>query len=351
MVAFLRPRAARQLASRWAKLGTTVVATLLVAGCSDPEPSEGEGSLDGVLRVNQLQAKATHNSYHIAPADPNLGAWQYTHAPMDEQLGAQGVRAFELDTQYNATDDRFECVHLPGLDEGTRCRVFTDCLVAMKSWSDQNPRHHLLFLQIEPKDVPPADDPEPYFARLEQEILSVWPRTSIVTPDDVRGPAATLREAVVSTGWPTLGATRGKLLLFVDNSSEFRAAYTRGGSDLNGRLMFIDSDVDSPFAGVLILNDPGAEVSDAVNLGFVVRTRADADVREPLAGETSRRDAALASGAQIVSTDFPVPTANIDYSVEIPGGTPSRCNPLVAPPACRSKHIENPSRLGSLETH
>jgi hypothetical protein len=317
-------------------------------GCSDPEPFERGGPpLDEVLRINQLQTKGTHNSYHIAPADPGLGAWLYTHAPLDEQLRAQGVRAFELDTQLNATTSRFEVLHLPGLDEGTTCRSFAACLTTLKTWSDQNPGHHVLLVQIEPKDTPPAADPEPYFARLEQEVLDVWPRSRLVTPDDVRAGAATLREAVLDAGWPTLGATRGKMLLFIDNSREFRAAYTHQGRDLNGRLMFIDSDVDAPYAGVLVLNDPNEGVKEAVELGFIVRTRADADRREALTADTSRRDAALASGAHIISTDFPAPVPDIDYSVTIPGGAPSRCNPLVAPPGCQPRHIENPGLLGA----
>lgn len=319
----------------------------LLFSCSDPEPFEGDGSpLDDVLRINQLQTKGTHNSYHIAPADPGLGAWQYTHAPLDEQLRSQGVRAVELDVQLSATTDRFEVFHFPGLDEGTTCRLFADCLAALESWSAQHPRHHLLFVQIEPKDVPPADDPEPYFARLEQEILNVWPRSRIVTPDDVRGGFATLPEAIAGAGWPTLGATRGKVLLFIDNSREFRSAYTRSGRDLAGRLMFVDADVGAPYAGVLVLNDPNEAVREAVELGYIVRTRADADLREPLTADTSRRDAALASGAHIISTDFPVRVSGIDYAVEIPGGAPSRCNPLVAPPGCKSSDIERSRSLG-----
>jgi hypothetical protein len=313
----------------------------LLTACGDDESDPPGASKDAVLRLNQLQAKGTHNSYHIAPADLSKGAWQYTHAPLEAQLGVQGVRALELDTEYVAADDRFECVHLRGLDEGTTCRVFTDCLRALKTWSDQNPKHHVLLLQIEPKDSPPAADPETYFQRFEREVLSVWPRSRIVTPDDVRGAAATLSEQIHGAGWPTLGETRGKLLLFVDNSREFRTAYTHGDRDLNGRLMFVDSEIDSPYAGVLILNDPGAEVTEAVNRGFIVRTRADADVREPQAGDTTRRDAALASGAQIVSTDFPVPVSGVNYAVTVPDGTPSRCNPVSAPSDCRSGDIEN----------
>jgi hypothetical protein len=74
----------------------------------------------------------------------------------------------------------------------------------------------------------------------------------------------------------------------------------------------------------------------------VVRTRADADNVEPFAGDTARRDAALAGGAQLVSTDYPAPVQGVDYVMDVPGGTPSRCNPVTAPSDCSASDIENP---------
>src|SRR5215212_8040257 len=56
--------------------------------------------LDDVLRLNHIQMKGTHNSYHIAP-EGAIDDWRYTHAPLDIQLAAQGVRKVELDTHYN----------------------------------------------------------------------------------------------------------------------------------------------------------------------------------------------------------------------------------------------------------
>ena len=64
---------------------------------------------------------------------------------------------------------------------------------------------------------------EAMFQRLEKEIRSVFPSDSLVTPDDVRGNAATLGAAVAAHGWPTLGATRGKVYFMLDNEG-FRAA-------------------------------------------------------------------------------------------------------------------------------
>ena len=69
--------------------------------------------------------------------------------------------------------------------------------------------------------------------------------------------------------------------------------------------------------------------------GYLVRTRADADTVEARTGDTTRRDAALASGAQWVSTDYPAPgTADrfgTDYVVSLPGDAIVRCNPVSAP--------------------
>ena len=59
------------------------------------------------------------------------------------------------------------------------------------------------------------------------------------------------------------------------------------------------------------MNDPVEEqalIQERVKQGFLIRTRADADTREARAGNTARREAALASGAQYVSTDYSGPT-------------------------------------------
>jgi hypothetical protein len=52
-------------------------------------------------------------------------------------------------------------------------------------------------------------------------------------------------------------------------------------------------------------------------------------------GYRGRRDAAFASGAQLVSTDFylPAPFGN-DYRVTLPGGGAGRCNPLLVEGGC-----------------
>ena len=304
---------------------------------------------DDTLRLNQFQVKGTHNSYHIAQPQA-IKALAYTHAPLDVQFRSQGVRQIELDTHYNYVKEVYEVFHLGTIDEGTTCRLFTDCLKVVKGWSDENPAHMPIFIQVEPKDDPLADEAEDLFGRLEGDVLSVFPREQVITPDSVRGKAASVREGLAAKGWPTLGEVRGKIIFFVDNSAGFRQYYTHGLKDLEGRLMFIDGDLDSPWSGVILANSPdtdAAKITSALKANLIVRTRADGDNEEPYAGDTTHRDEAIAGGAQMVSTDYPVavkgvPATGPAYVVDIPGGTPARCNPVTAPKDCVSSDIEDP---------
>lgn len=301
---------------------------------------------DATLRLNHLQAKATHNSYHLLPR-VQLAEWNYEHAPIPTQLEMQGVRGIELDLNYNARCGRFEVYHVISLDDRTTCRQFTDCLLAVRDFSERHPGHHPLFVHIEPKGGEGRYD-EGGFAEIEREILSVFDRSWIITPDEVRGESATLREAVTTRGWPTLAQSRGRVLFYLDNTTAPRAVYTHNNRDLAGRLMFVDSRVGDPFAAVMVLNDPIAqrsEIASALTAGYLVRTRADSDPTVAMTNDRAQLTAALASGAQIVSTDFPARTMGSDYVVEIPDGTPSRCSSVTAPMGCTPALIEDPARV------
>ena len=101
--------------------------------------------------------------------------------------------------------------------------------------------------------------------------------------------------------------------------------------------MFAAVDADHPTAAVLIINDPVAEqarIRDLVSVGFLVRTRADANTVEARANDIRRRDAAFASGAQAISTDYYLPSNPFgnDYRVWIEEAV--SCNPISAPVIC-----------------
>ncbi|MBI5495832.1 MAG: hypothetical protein HY904_12480 [Deltaproteobacteria bacterium] len=296
-----------------------------------------------------LQAKATHNSYHVQ-GDADATPWNYTHLPLDRQAEELGVRAFELDVHEMSGAPELQVFHLAIVDNVTTCATFRECLGVLKGWSDAHPAHHPLFIQVEPKSGATTGDLEPFFQKLEGDILAVWGRERLLTPDDVRAGAATLAEAVRTAGWPVLGRLRGKAVFAMDDAGEVRRQYTHGLAHLDGRVMFVDSAPSDPFAAVAVLNDPvpqGPALAAALAAGLLVRTRADSDSVEPLANDRTRLEAALASGAHFISTDYPapVPDAGINYALEIPGGAPSRCNPVTTADAggCRAQVLEDPA--------
>ncbi len=348
----MRPSAARSPVPCALIFGLAIAA----GGCGDEQGTSSGGTTttatptfdypkDGELRLHQLQAKGTHNSYHVAPGTGLIPELEYTHSPLDVQLASQGVRQLELDVRHDKFQDRFDVFH-ENFDEGTTCPTLEECLSLVKGWSDASPAHHPIFIQLELKDGTTEDGAEEYFAHLEAEVLAVFPRERVLTPDDVRGDAASVRDAITSKGWPALGEVRGKVVFFIDDHTPVRTYYTHGDKDLDGRLMFIDSEPSDPWAGILLANDPigdAARIEESVGLGLLVRTRADSGTEEALMGDTSLRDAAFASGAHFVSTDYPAPVEGVDYVVEVPGGTPSRCNPKTAPADCTSEDIEDPA--------
>jgi len=297
---------------------------------------------DDRLRLNHLQAKGTHNSYHVQREGWSYPEHKYTHEPLDVQLDL-GVRQFELDVHYS-DGYGLRVYHIPIIDEETTCYYLIDCLETIKSWSDLHPGHHPLLVFLETKDEVDRVKLAGRHDEFEQEILSVWPRDRILTPDEVRGEYDTLRDGILGDGWPTLGEVRDRLIVHAHDGGLFRSLYLEEHPELEGALMFVDSNPDDSFAGIMPMNDPiggGERITEAVEDGFLVRTRADSCCDEAEQNDRERLEAALASGAHAISTDFPAPVEGYDYWVEIPGGTPSRCNPITAPEFCASEDIEN----------
>lgn len=319
----------------------------LMCACGDGQPRY---PLDDTLRLNHLQARGTHNSYHLEPANPVDPSHRYSHLPLGLQLAEQGVRQFELDLHLR-TGKGFQVFHLPGgVDAETTCLQFIDCLEEIRAWSDANPDHLPVMIWLEPKDLDldwAEPDLEEFVGRydgLRAEILSVFEPGRILTPDEVRGDHPDLPTAIAADGWPTLGQTRGRVLFALLDSTEHRTAYTASAPNLEGRLMFVDADgPEDPAAAVFKINNPLAdadEIRSLVAAGFLVISNADGvDATDEQNRE--RRDAGLSAGVHYLSSDIPAPVEGRDYWLEIPGGTPARCNPVAAPQGCTPQALED----------
>ncbi|MQA91898.1 MAG: hypothetical protein GEU90_17040 [Gemmatimonas sp.] len=383
---------------------TGIGCALLAAGLSACQAATGAGACaplnadnaDDCLRINQLQLLGTHNSYHVAPTEALMGAfesirpglgdsWQYTHRPLAEQLTALNIRQFELDVFADPEGGRFsrpagrqllgaaaeledermgapgyKVLHVQDLDYQSTCPTLVTCLEGVRDWSLANPRHLPVMILLEVKDSPlvepPPDtldyvftDPLPIRAAeldaLDAEILSVFDRSQIITPDDVRQEHESLEAAIREIGWPTLAASRGKVMFALDNTDVHRDEYLRDHPLLEGRVMFTSSPPGQPTAGFIKMNEAiadAATIRSYVEQGFLIRTRADIPLDEARTGDATRRTAALSSGAQWISTDYPEESPfGSAYVVRLPGAEtrPARCNPVTAPPECRAEWI------------
>ena len=292
----------------------------------------------GDLSLSHLQLKGSHNSYHRAPRVPLVRAWRYTHAPLEVQLGAQGVRQVELDVRWD--EGQLKVGHLPVLDGRTTCHTLNECLNQLKRWSKRHPRHLPVFVFIEPKEDVAPSRLEGKLDALDGAITRVFSRDSLITPDQVVGNMPSMAMAVRGHGWPSVTATRGKFAFVLFGPLRHRRAYAKGRPRLEGRVMFPVLTPDRPQASILNIDDPIRErglIEQAVREGFLVRTRAD----EGLKRNRERRDAALASGAHFLASDFVDP--RYDW-VELGQAAPVRCNPVSAPRAC------GPRTLAEVET-
>lgn len=290
------------------------------------------------LALQELQFKGSHNSYHRAPRLSLTRSWRYSHAPIDVQLAHQGVRQIELDVRYA----RGELVvgHLPIVDGRSNCKRLRECLGKVRAWSRAHPSHLPVFVFIEVKDSLAPARLDGRLDAIDFEIAHVFSPDELLTPAHVVHDAPSLREAIVAHGWPSLDESRGRIAFVLFGPMRHKRAYTAHRPRLEGRLMFVGGDLpDVPYASVLFYDDPvhqRREIDDAVAKHFLVRTRADRN----LVRRRTRRDAALASGAHFVSTDFADPRFQW---LELAAA--GRCNPRSATTGCSSVSLsEQPTK-------
>jgi len=343
--------------------------------------------MDRNLRLNDLMSVGTHNSYHVRTPEKIMAlirsaapkAWvglDYSHPPLLEQLD-DGMRALELDLVYDPAGGRFahpaglrlaglpedpayvaamskpgfKVLHIQDVDFTSNCLTFVACLTIIRDWSLAHPRHTPILITMNTNDeksrAPGGVDELPFdetaYDALDAEIRQVFRPSELITPDDVQGRYPTLREAVLKRGWPTLGASRGRFLFALDEGPAHVAAYRGKRASLEGRVLFVNTDESSPAGAYITLNERAdiPRITTDVKAGFVVRTRADADTVEARSDDTGRRDAALQSGAQYVSTDYPHPDPRLsDYQARLPDGAITVCNPVRAADKCAGIPVE-----------
>ena len=344
-------------------------------------------------RLNQIQVIGSHNSYHIAPAPAVMSliaaagkaraeGLDYTHPPLAEQFSERGIRQIELDVFHDPEGGRYaqpvarkilrglgkdpgpdsdegdvlrrpgmKVLHVPDVDYRSTTPTLIGALKQIRQWSKSHPDHVPIMILLELKGEPEAGLPTrplPFgrnaLQALEAEILSVFSSEEMITPEQVRGSFATLGEAIRQQGWPTLDSVRGRVLFALDNENRIRDDYLALHPSLKGQLLFVSVPESHPQAAWFKINDPIADfdrIRRLVGEGFLVRTRADADTRQARGNDPTQRDKALASGAQFVSTDYPVADKRLSpYCVQFPNRIVARANPVCGRPEAGEGDLE-----------
>lgn len=342
-----------------------IIAVLLQTSCDDRKES---------IRINEFQIIGSHNSYKLAVEDPLLEvlkmederralSLEYEHPSLSEQLDL-GLRNLELDVLYDPQGGRYsnplglrlieqsglaslpfdheeklgrpglKLFHIPDIDFRSHHLLFKEALEELNVWSLRNPDHFPVIITMNAKDSGVGKvgytAPLPFDQRaldsIDSEIAEVFSKDQLITPDLIRGDYPTLESAVRTEGWPNLKSVRGRFLFVLDETGEKRAYYIEGHPSLAGRLMFVTAEVDTPEAAFLILNDPIKQfdvIRQRVEQGYFVRTRADADTWEARENDYLRFEQAEQSGAQIITTDYYIPSGlfESDYIVRFQDGS------------------------------
>lgn len=292
---------------------------------------------------------------------------EYEHLPLSEQLDL-GLRNLELDVFHDPTGGKYgnpkslgmlpegslfdakkellepglKLFHVQDLDVQSHHLLFKNALLELKNWSNLHPDHHPVFVLINAKDgqVPMTVSPLSFSGSaldsIDLEVRTYLGMDKLITPDQVRGEFESLEKAVLAGNWPELDAVRGKFLFVLDENEEKIRRYLTEKPELKNAVLFVNLKEGNPEAGFRIINDPIANESYIQNLvrkGYIIRTRADSDTKEARTGDYSKFAKAMSSGAQVISTDYYIPSKLFpsSYQVDFENRTFERPNPVLNP--------------------
>ncbi len=332
--------------------------------------------------LNQTQIIGSHNSYKNAMAPEILSylrgmstktaeGLEYEHEPLEKQLD-MGLRNLELDVFHDPQGGRYtqpkgiemirkggnpnftfdtenklaipglKMFHVQDIDFQSHYLVFAEALQALRKWSNAHPDHHPIFILVNAKDafVPNTIRPLPFTATaldsIDLEIRTHLGLEKLIIPDQIKGSFASLEQGVLNGNWPKLDQARGKFLFVLDESEEKIRSYLTQKPGLANAVFFVNLKEGNPEAGFRIINDPiknEAYIQELVRKGYMIRTRADSGTTEARTGDYSKFEKAKSSGAQVISTDYYLPSTLFEstFRISFEGNRFERANPVLNP--------------------
>jgi hypothetical protein len=327
--------------------------------------NSSHGQYPDSIQLNDIRFIASHNSYKKKP-DPKvihflnrfkkrLGEeldpkrMDFGHLSLTEQFDQYEVRGIELDVYYDPKGGKyrkrrvnlfntgkkqrvkdavmkqpgFKLLHIADIDYETNYLTFKQALKEIRLWSDSHVGHTPLFINIEPKEENPGDyssflrflgfkkaakfDSTAYSC-LENEIFSTLNRTSLFTPSDLQGSYSSVSERLDQQGWPLLNEVLGKIIFVVDDDGKGQYKESK-----RNPLMFVYGEPSDSTTAFVKRNDPVGKEQEISLLTekYIVRTRTDVETIHARENDYSMFYSALASQAQIISTDYYKPDEGI----------------------------------------
>ena len=309
------------------------------------------------LRLNDVRILASHNSYKKKP-DPKVLKFlsnvknkigpendpiqlEYGHELLSTQLSDFNIRGFELDVYYDPLGGKFskrkinsfvcglrtktnevglkspgfKILHIADIDYETNYVTLESALAELGSWSQNNPMHCPIFVNIEVKATSPGDlskilrnlgfkratkFTENTFHLLDSIIESNFSTDQLYTPVDMKKKNTSLRARINNEGWPLYDDCRGKIFFVLEGDNI--DLYKNKGE----RPLFVYGEKEDDNVIFLLRNDPINNENEikALTAQYIVRTRSDAGTLEARKNDYTRFFAALTSNAQIISTDY-----------------------------------------------
>lgn len=319
------------------------------------------GQINDSIRLNDIRILASHNSYKKKP-DPRLLSFitkhkekfgpendpiqlDYEHQPLSIQLDSFNVRGFELDVYADPKGGRykkravngfvkgmhknsnepdlktpgFKIIHISDVDYQTNYLTFKSALKELNEWSKSHPGHIPLFVNIEAKGMGLGDESgilnfigfkkairfdSTIYSLLNNEIEESIDSLRLYRPKHLAGKYKTIKERLESEGWPKLNDCLGKIIFILEgDQQEIYQHRLENGEQLP---MFVYGNPDDEMTAFVKRNNPveHEEEIDDLTAKYIVRTRSDAGTIEARKNDYTRFNAALASNAQIISTDY-----------------------------------------------
>jgi hypothetical protein len=211
---------------RFAGLAVVLASVLIIA--VPPPAGARAGTTSQYPKYNEVYGVATHNSYWLNRSDKADFFASGTQELLSDQLLHEHIRAIELDIHSEgAPAGRWKVYHTSDSEDFT-CRYLDDCLQLLRNFQYAVPRHEVVNVMIELKNVVPytgasfpgiptnANFNDSHTIEQLDSTLRQALGTALYTPGDFLSrcaPGTTMISCQASAGWPTIDQLRGRFIV------------------------------------------------------------------------------------------------------------------------------------------